>query len=218
MDQHLEGPYIDTSHDLVNHVMDPRSSMHDQDMNMVLNSQETLNNMQMNSQNEEILIDEQISMNPHTLIDTNLNIENSESLENQNIIDPDNRACAGFEENIVLAVKECFFEEEIRCILIKRTGNEKRVKYFARNCTNFASDKRVCNECDRWFTHLSGLPLMDSSLKADIGHFLDVKLDESYKETVKHESKVKEEDEIESNEDLNDERRGFELVHGYTLS
>eukprot|EP00090_Calanus_glacialis_P029222 TRINITY_DN4688_c0_g1_i1.p1 TRINITY_DN4688_c0_g1~~TRINITY_DN4688_c0_g1_i1.p1 ORF type:complete len:736 (-),score=154.11 TRINITY_DN4688_c0_g1_i1:308-2515(-) len=201
MDQHLEGPYIDTSHDLVNHVMDPRSSMHDQDMNMVLNSQETLNNMQMNSQNEEILIDEQISMNPHTLIDTNLNIENSESLENQNIIDPDNRACAGFEENIVLAVKECFFEEEIRCILIKRTGNEKRVKYFARNCTNFASDKRVCNECDRWFTHLSGLPLMDSSLKADIGHFLDVKLDESYKETVKHESKVKEEDEIESNED-----------------
>ena len=204
MDQHLESPYINAGHDLVNHVLDPRSSMHQQEMALVLNSQETLRNMQINSQNEEILINEEISMNPHALIENNINIENSETLENQNIIDPDNRVCAGFEENIVLAVKECFFEDEIRCILIKQTKNEKRVKYFSRTCTNFARDKRVCNECDRWFTHLSGLPIVDTSIKADIGHFLDVKLHENYKENVKQENNVKNDDDVDSNEENED--------------
>ena len=93
MDQHLEGPYIDSSHDLVNHVMDPRSSMHGQDMAMVLNSQET---MQIDTQMNEI--NEQLSMNPQELMEaSNINLENPEAVENQNIIDPDNRACAGFE-------------------------------------------------------------------------------------------------------------------------
>ncbi|XP_023324506.1 zinc finger protein 37 [Eurytemora carolleeae] len=100
-----------------------------------------------------------------------------DSVETQNLITPDRRNCGGFEENIVLAVKECFFEDEIRCILIKKTKNGKKVKYFNRNCTNFAVNKRVCDICDKWFTNLSaGLPFTDIG-SGDIESFLDVKLD-----------------------------------------
>ena len=190
---------------MVNQVMHPRS------MSIVLEHQE---NMNVTPQSKDVILSDQLPLNSESLIDTNVNIENVEAGENQNIIDPDNRVCGGFEENIVLAVKECFFEDEIRCILIKRTQHEKRVKYFARNCTNFANDKPVCNECDRWFTHLSGLPLMDASLKGDIGHFLDVKLDENLKDNIKPESHVKEEDENESNEENEDWSPDMPLKRG----
>jgi hypothetical protein len=69
-------------------------------------------------------------------------------------------------------VKECFFEDEIRCILIKKTKNGKKVKYFNRNCTNFAAGRRVCDVCDRWFTNLSsGLPFV-GDMEGDIENFL----------------------------------------------
>ena len=40
---------------------------------------------------------------------------------------------------LILAVKECFFDDEIRCILIKKTKNGRKVKYFSRSCTNTAA-------------------------------------------------------------------------------
>ena len=65
---------------------------------------------------------------------------------------------------VFLAVKECFFEDEIRCILIKKTKNGKKVKYFNRHCTNLAYNKKVCDICDKWFTNLSGIFAVASNI------------------------------------------------------
>ena len=60
--------------------------------------------------------------------------------------------------NFISAVKECFFEDEIRCILIKKTKNGKKAKYYSRSCSNSAAGiyikyiVKVCNsilQC--WF-------------------------------------------------------------------
>jgi len=137
--------------------------------------------------------------------------EDEDDFQNQNLIVPERRNCAGFEENIVLAVKECFFEDEIRCILIKKTKNGKKVKYFNRHCTNLAYNKKVCDICDKWFTNLSaGLPFTDIGGES-IESFLDVKLDEDAKYNVKLEDNqpfIKQEveqDMEEENEDVRED-------------
>ena len=65
--------------------------------------------------------------------------------------------CEGFNEDLVLAVKHNFEEQEIRSILIQK--HFKDVKYFSRNCTGRLVSqngiKRVCEVCDKWFTQLS---------------------------------------------------------------
>ena len=65
--------------------------------------------------------------------------------------------CEGFNEDLVLAVKHNFEEQEIRSILIQKQFNN--VKYFSRNCTgrlvSQSGIKRVCEVCDKWFTQLS---------------------------------------------------------------
>jgi len=137
--------------------------------------------------------------------------DDEEMVESQNAIIPEKRNCAGFEENIVLAVKECFFEDEIRCILIKKTKNGKKVKYFNRNCTNFAVNSRVCECCDRWFTNLSaGLPFTDIGA-GEIESFLHVKMDVENKYNVKVEEnqpfikqEVVQDDEQDDNSNQND--------------
>ena len=42
-----------------------------------------------------------------------------------------------------LAVKECFFEDEIRCILIKKSKNGRKVKYHNRSCSNVAAGTKI---------------------------------------------------------------------------
>merc|ERR1719193_2507080 len=72
----------------------------------------------------------------------------------QNSISRDN--CVGFDENSVLAVKDCFYEVDIRCLLIKEVADGLFVRYFSRFCSNTAADDReVCDECSHWFNKLS---------------------------------------------------------------
>ena len=44
--------------------------------------------------------------------------------------------CKGFEENVVLTVKNCFYEEEMRKILIEKTGDNKVIYYDQLCSTN----------------------------------------------------------------------------------
>ena len=64
------------------------------------------------------------------------------------------RPCAGFDESLVLAVKDCFLESDIRHILIGKSAGG--VVFFSRLCTSLATDRRVCSNCDSWFTQISG--------------------------------------------------------------
>jgi hypothetical protein len=41
--------------------------------------------------------------------------------------------CIGFEENVVLLVKTCFFDSEMRKILIEKTG--EKIVYHDRSCS-----------------------------------------------------------------------------------
>ena len=63
--------------------------------------------------------------------------------------------CAGFDESLVLAVKDCFLESDIRHILIQRSSAGGGVVFFSRLCTSLASEKKVCHHCDSWFTQIS---------------------------------------------------------------
>ena len=55
----------------------------------------------------------------------------------------------------MLAVKDCFLESDIKDILIGRAG-DRGVVFFSRLCTSIASEKKVCNHCDEWFSQISG--------------------------------------------------------------
>lgn len=64
------------------------------------------------------------------------------------------RACAGFEENLVLAVKDCFLEWELRELLIVEGG--AGVQYHSRACGGqVPGGRRVCSPCDHWFLGLT---------------------------------------------------------------
>ena len=69
------------------------------------------------------------------------------------------RACAGFEENLVLAVKDCFLEWELRELLIVEGG--AGVQYHSRACGGqvpggqVPGGRRVCPPCDHWFLGLT---------------------------------------------------------------
>jgi len=70
---------------------------------------------------------------------------------------PGESSCRGFQENIILAVKSCFYEHEIRCLLIN--GGEDGVVYHNRNCTlklRTVDEKssKVSNLCRDWFNSL----------------------------------------------------------------
>jgi len=106
-------------------------------------------------------------------------LKESQGNENNSIENKAN-CCVGFEESLVLAVKDCFFEEDIKLILIKKTRNGKKVKYHSRNCTNVVTNKKVCDTCDLWFMQISDQPFLSepsASVKRQIDNFLDVKLD-----------------------------------------
>jgi hypothetical protein len=68
------------------------------------------------------------------------------------------RGCAGFEESLVLAVRSCFGEPELRGVLILRrgVGRDSGVGYFSRLCSGAPTHQRaVCLPCDSWFRHLA---------------------------------------------------------------
>ena len=83
------------------------------------------------------------------------------------------RPCAGFDESLVLAVKDCFLESDMREILIGRVG--VGVMFFSRQCTSLAIDKKVCSYCDHWFTQISQQNKQKSVF--GIENFLDNHLD-----------------------------------------
>lgn len=83
------------------------------------------------------------------------------------------RPCAGFDESLVLAVKDCFLESDMREILIGRIG--VGVMFFSRQCTSLATDKKVCTNCDHWFTQISRQNKQKSVFGID--NFLDNHLD-----------------------------------------
>jgi len=66
--------------------------------------------------------------------------------------------CVGFQENVVLARKSCFYEEEIRCLMIERLSDKTAV-YHARACTDLigyqgSSTQKVSSVCNDWFNEL----------------------------------------------------------------
>ena len=89
------------------------------------------------------------------------------------------RPCAGFEESLVLAVKDCFLESDMREILIERSGGG--VMFFSRLCTSLATVKRVCSHCDHWFTQIS--PQNRKISFFGIDNFLDTDLDKENPES-----------------------------------
>lgn len=84
--------------------------------------------------------------------------------------------CEGFNEDLVLAVKQNFEEQEIRSILIQK--HLRKVKYFSRNCTGSLmsqSDlKKVCDVCDKWFSQLSASETHNPSSIFTIDNFLNL--------------------------------------------
>jgi len=120
------------------------------------------------------------------------NIKNAEKAEEIH----EKHNCIGFEENIVLAVKECFFEDEIRCILIKKSKNGRKVKYHNRSCSNVAAvNKKVCERCDEWFTCLSaGLSSFSENISKNSKNYTENNTSVRPNQ-VKTESSLKNEDE-----------------------
>eukprot|EP00092_Neocalanus_flemingeri_P018706 GFUD01020261.1.p1 GENE.GFUD01020261.1~~GFUD01020261.1.p1 ORF type:complete len:612 (+),score=147.58 GFUD01020261.1:59-1894(+) len=82
--------------------------------------------------------------------------------------------CVGFQENVVLALKSCFYEEEIRCLMIEKL-HDKTAVYHARSCTDLigyqgSTTQKVSNVCNDWFN-----ALVCSSYSKDL---LDTNIDE----------------------------------------
>jgi hypothetical protein len=46
--------------------------------------------------------------------------------------------CAGFDENVVLAVKACFLDSEMRCLIILRSSSRNKYIYHSRTCPSLA--------------------------------------------------------------------------------
>ena len=92
--------------------------------------------------------------------------------------------CEGFNEDLVLAIKQNFEEQEIRSILILK--HSKDVKYFSRNCTErliFQTDskKKVCDICDKWFSQLSATETHNPSSIFTIDNFLNLEYNDPEK-------------------------------------
>ena len=69
-------------------------------------------------------------------------------------------ACRGFAENVVLTVKNCFYEEEMRKILIEKCGEQ--ITYHDRLCSGLvpfegAKTRLVSIQCNTWFNSLEQL-------------------------------------------------------------
>jgi len=67
-------------------------------------------------------------------------------------------SCAGFQENVVLALKNHFYEEEIRCMRIEKLPNQSAV-YHARACMSFSETEglltsKISKVCNDWFNNL----------------------------------------------------------------
>ena len=68
--------------------------------------------------------------------------------------------CKGFEENVILTVKNCFIDSDIRQILIEKDV-DLRVKYHNRSCAGLqltvdaVEENYVSSECSAWFNSLS---------------------------------------------------------------
>lgn len=68
--------------------------------------------------------------------------------------------CRGFAENVVLTVKNCFYEEEMRKILIEKSGDN--ITYHDRLCSGLvpfegANTRLVSIQCNTWFNSLEQL-------------------------------------------------------------
>ena len=68
--------------------------------------------------------------------------------------------CRGFDENVVLTVKNCFYEEEMRKILIEKSG--EKITYHDRSCTGLvpfegSNTRLVSIQCNDWFNSLEQL-------------------------------------------------------------
>ncbi|XP_023322078.1 uncharacterized protein LOC111696635 [Eurytemora carolleeae] len=68
------------------------------------------------------------------------------------------RRCIGFDENVVLAIKSCFYDYDMREIWIKQ--NESKAVYHSRTCREqFGDDEeileKVSTSCRAWFNSLT---------------------------------------------------------------
>ena len=64
--------------------------------------------------------------------------------------------CIGFEESLVLALKDSWTERDLRRLLIEK-GRGEGVRYHSRDCKGEARDKskKVSSVCDAWFRNIS---------------------------------------------------------------
>ena len=62
--------------------------------------------------------------------------------------------CRGFDENVVLTVKNSFIDSDLRKILIEE-DDDHLIKYHDRSCGRLLSTGAVSEECSAWFNSLS---------------------------------------------------------------
>lgn len=80
--------------------------------------------------------------------------------------------CAGFQENVVLALKSCFYEEEIRCLRIEKLPDQPAV-YHARTCTDLVQlegfhSQKISPDCNDWFNSLVSTNFSDSNISLEM--------------------------------------------------
>lgn len=95
--------------------------------------------------------------------------------------DPQYIKCIGFQENVVLALKSCFYEGEIRCLRIEKLPDQSAA-YHARSCMDLTQCQgspvhKVSRVCNDWFNTLMSLngsfskDVMETELSDDNGNY-----------------------------------------------
>jgi len=96
--------------------------------------------------------------------------------------------CRGFAENVVLTVKNCFYEEEMRKILIEKSGDE--IIYHDRLCSGLvpfegANTRLVSIQCNTWFNSLEQLYFPQINTNTEDFDIFDNEFDEDCIDIVK---------------------------------
>jgi len=96
--------------------------------------------------------------------------------------------CRGFAENVVLTVKNCFYEEEMRKILIEKNGD--KIIYHDRLCSGLvpfegSNTRLVSLQCNDWFNSLEQLYFPQINTNTEDFDIFDNEFDEECIDIVK---------------------------------
>lgn len=80
---------------------------------------------------------------------------------------PEENKCLGFEEDLVLSVKDCFLEGDLRKILMVKCG--PGVRFYSRGCSREVEGSvGVCLGCGEWFAQLCNKGGQDRNLSQNL--------------------------------------------------